>query len=51
MKLNESYYYDAAPNATNTECYWEGGGTASMCCSYWPNNRVGSKFWVWNDCT
>ena len=49
-EVNESYYCGAAPNATNTECYWEGGGTASMCCRYWPNNRVGSKAWPWNTC-
>ena len=41
---------NAMPAGINTECFWEGCGTAEFCCQYWPDNPVGSKAWPWTDC-
>ena len=41
---------NAMPAGITTECFWEGCGTAELCCQYWPDNRVGSKAWPWTAC-
>jgi len=33
------------------ECEFAGSGINSLCCRTFPDNRVGSKFWVWEPCT
>ena len=33
------------------ECEFAGLGAYERCCRTFPDNRVGSKFWVWEPCT
>jgi len=33
------------------ECEFAGYGFSRDCCRTFPDNRVGSKFWVWGPCT
>jgi len=33
------------------ECEFAGSGINVLCCRTFPDNRVGTKFWVWEPCT
>merc|ERR1712028_219680 len=33
------------------ECEFAGSGINSICCRTFPDNRVGTKFWIWEPCT
>jgi len=38
-------------NKQYNECVVAGRGIYRKCCRTFPDNRVGSKLWVWSDCT
>ena len=52
LERRGSYCLDRTTPDQKYECEFAGGGIfQGVCCRTFPDNRVGTKFWVWEPCT